>query len=113
MRSSCRMLMHATILSFCSCFLLVPCTFATQKRPRPLRPDEIKFLHRLGPRGGKDAGPVSSAPEPITLVLFGSGLLIIGGAMRRHDKKRRKATSLSEDNLRGKLNSSVAGNLLC
>lgn len=112
MRSYCRVLSHAALFSFCSLSLLVPCAMADHHNHRlPPPPSEGKHLG-LGHHG--DPSPIDPTPEPASLVLFGSGLLIIGGVMRRRNRRQTAANELSAS-ATGKQDteSSVASSLPC
>lgn len=40
-----------------------------------------------GPGGHVDPPPVSPTPEPMSMLLFGTGLLVLGGTLRRRQRK--------------------------
>jgi hypothetical protein len=40
-----------------------------------------------GPGGHVDPPPVSPTPEPMSMILFGTGLLVLGGTLRRRQRK--------------------------
>jgi hypothetical protein len=45
--------------------------------------------HGFGPPGGVSLPPpsISTAPEPVSMLLFGTGLLVLGGTLRRRQQR--------------------------
>jgi hypothetical protein len=63
------------------------CAIAGPLHPLPAPASEVRHLGDLA-GGGNGQANLSPTPEPGTLVLFGSGLLVLGGAIRRYNKKK-------------------------
>jgi hypothetical protein len=51
--------------------------------------DDHDHHHKFGggPGGHVDPPPVSPTPEPMSMLLFGTGLLVLGGTLRRRQRK--------------------------
>jgi hypothetical protein len=81
--------------------------------PFPVNPDEVKFFHKHHRGQGHGVDPISPTPEPMTLVLFGSGLVFIGGALRRRNRKRSIEAALTGSDLPKGSSSPVAESSKC
>lgn len=72
--------------SFCICSV-AHCATVRPRRPLPALPSDVRHLGDLAP-DREDQDDINPTPEPASLVLFGSGFLILGGALRRYNKKK-------------------------
>lgn len=99
------------ILTGFSFFLLIPYASASEKGSLPVRPVEAKNLTE--PISGIEsrAVPISPTPEPATLILFGSGLIFLGAALRRRNKKTDARMSAPAAAIHGESNSPSASEL--
>lgn len=102
---------RAIILTGFSFFLLIPYTFAGEKRSLPVQPVEARHLAEPISAIQPETVPMSPTPEPATLILFGSGLIFLGAALRRRNKKTDARMSAPAAAIHGEPNSTSASGL--
>lgn len=104
----------------CSCLIPLGASAVSHRplpHPLPAPPFEVRHLDVLAPGAGVQ-GNLTPTPEPASLLLFGSGLLILGGAIRRHNKKKvdrqaqGKASGVTADST-SQMDASAASSELC
>jgi len=102
---------RAILLTAFSFFLLIPYASASEKGSLSVRPVEAKLLTE--PISGIEtrAVPISPTPEPATLILFGSGLIFLGAALRRRNRKSDARMSARVAAIHGEPNSTSASGL--
>lgn len=116
MRSRYRILSRAVLFYLCSFLFAISCSAIDRGHHRlPALPPESKNdSGELGHGSGQGTDPISPAPEPASLILFGSGLLVLGGVLRRRSRKLEATTSPRPAiNRKPDTESSVAGSLPC
>lgn len=102
---------RAILLTGFALVFLLPCASASEKRSLPVRPIESKHLTEPASDIEHGAVPISPTPEPATLVLFGSGLIFLGAALRRRNRKSEARTSAPAAAIHGEPNSTSASGL--
>jgi PEP-CTERM motif len=96
---------------FCACSLaLLPSlALAGPKYPSPTPPSKAKHLHASNfDPPDHDPGPVAVTPEPASLIVLGSGLLVVGAALRRRNKMDMQDDSVPASTFRNEFRSPAA-----